>query len=149
MNAVTPLVRRVRAASESHRELTRFLLVGASGTAVNYAILTLTYRFLGWPVVVAALLSNEVALVSNFFCHEHWTFAKREDRHGTRRVRFLRYQVVATGGVIITTAVLALLVHFGMHYAIANAIAIAIAVSWNFLMSHRWAWRRSPVELLE
>ncbi len=152
MNAALSIGRlrdRVREAEESHKELVRFLIVGGTGTAVNYIVLTLTYHFLGWPVILAALLSNEVAMVTNFFCHEHWTFANRDDRHGSRKSRFVRYQFVATGGIIITTVMLTILIHFGMHYVLANAFAIIVAVSWNFVMSHRWAWKRTAIEVLE
>lgn len=138
---------KVREAEESHKELARFLIVGGSGTAVNYLVLTLTFHYLHWPLILAALISNETAMICNFFCHEHWTF--NGDRHGTRKVRFGRYQLVATGGIIITSVFLDILVRFGLHYLVANAVAIAIAVSWNFAMSHRWAWRRAPIEALE
>lgn len=147
MAIVQTVAGRIRRAEESHKELGRFLLVGVSGTLVNYAVLTATYHFLHWPVVISALLANEAAMVSNFFCHEHWTF--NGERHGSGRRRFLRYQVVATGGIIITTAILTVLVHLGMQYLIANAVAIIIAVSWNFFMSHKWAWRRVPEKVLE
>ncbi len=138
---------RVREAEESHKEFVRFILVGGSGTVVNYLVLAVTYQLLHWPVILAALLSNETAMVSNYFCHEHWTF--NGDRHGSRRTRFLRYQLVATGGIVITSVILSILVHFGFHYLVANGIAILVAVSWNFAMSHRWAWRRAPAEVLE
>lgn len=122
------------------KELTRFLLVGGSGTLINFAVLTLTYQHFGFPVVVASLISNETAMISNFFCHEHWTFSR--ECHGSRGGRFLRYQFVASGGILITTVLLTTFIHFGLHYLFANALAIGIAVSWNFLMSHHWAWRR-------
>jgi len=147
MAIVQTVTARIRETEESHKELARFLLVGLSGTLVNYAVLTLTYHFLHFPVFVAALLSNESAMITNFFCHEHWTF--NGERHGSGKRRFLRYQLVATGGIIITTVVLTVLVHFGIQYLIANGIAIIVAVSWNFFMSHKWAWRRVPEEVFE
>jgi putative flippase GtrA/membrane-associated phospholipid phosphatase len=130
-----------------HSELFRFLVVGGGGTALNYLVLTLTYHYLTWPLVPAALLSNETAMVANFFCHEHWTFPGQ--RRGSRKGRFIRYQFVASGGIFITTVVLAILVHVGLHYLLANAVAIGMAVSWNFTMSQRWAWRRVFVDALE
>jgi dolichol-phosphate mannosyltransferase len=138
---------KVRDAEANHKELARFLLVGGSGTFLNFVILTATYRYLHWPDALAALISNETAMVSNFFCHEHWTF--RDERHGTRKTRFLRYQFVAVGGIAISTILFTIFVHLGLYYLFANAIAIVLALSWNFAMSHRWAWRRMPVEALE
>jgi dolichol-phosphate mannosyltransferase len=147
MSIAATVVGRVRAAEETHKELARFLLVGGSGTLLNFLILTATFHYLHWPALVAALISNETAMVSNFFCHEHWTF--RDERHGTRKIRFIRYQFVAAGGIAISTLIFTLLVHLGLFFLVANAIAIATALSWNFAMSHRWAWRRLPAEPLE
>lgn len=147
MSISQSLMLRVREAEEHHKELARFFIVGGSGTLLNFVILTITYHYLHWPDILAALLSNEVAMVSNFFCHENWTF--RDERHGTSKIRFVRYQFVAGGGIAISTLLFTVFVHLGLYYLFANALAICFALSWNFLMSHRWAWRRIPVEVLE
>lgn len=147
MSVAGSVIARVRAAEESHKELARFLLVGGTGTIINFVVLTVTYRYLHWPDFAAALVSNEIAMITNFFCHEHWTFSG--ERHGTGRGRFVRYQFVAAGGIAITTVIFTVLVHLGLFYLLANAIAICLALTWNFAMSHRWAWRRLPIEPLE
>jgi dolichol-phosphate mannosyltransferase len=138
---------RLRGAEESHKELVRFLLVGGSGTILNMVVLAGLHSGLGWSLIVGGVISNEAALIWNFFCHEHWTFAG--DRHGNRVTRFLRFQSVATGGIAISLTILNVLDHFGVPYLLANAVGIVIAVVWNFLMSYRWAWRRVPVPELE
>lgn len=138
---------RIRDAEESHKELVRFLLVGGSGTIVNMVVLAGLHSGLGWSLIVAGVISNESALVTNFFFHEHWTFAG--DRRGNRVTRFLRFQSVATGGIAISITILNVLDHFGVPYLLANAIGIVVAVAWNFLLSYRWAWRRVPVPELE
>ena len=125
----------------------RFLLVGGSGTILNELVLALCHSGLGWSLLVSSALSNESALVSNFFCHEHWTFAG--DRRGNRITRFFRFQSVATGGIIISITILNVLDHFGVPYLLANGVGIIVAVAWNFGMSYRWAWRRAPVPELE
>lgn len=147
MSIAEAVVFKVRDAEEHHKELARFILVGGTGTLLNFIILTITYHYLHWPDDLAALVSNEVAMVSNFFCHEHWTF--RDERHGTRKIRFVRYQLVAFGGIAISTLLFTVFHRLGLYFLIANALAICMALGWNFLMSHRWAWRRLPVEVLE
>lgn len=147
MSIATATAARIRGAEESHKELLRFLVVGGSGTVVNMLVLAGLHSGLHWSLVAAGLISNETALVSNFFCHEHWTFAG--DRHGNRVSRFLRFQSVATGGIAISITILNVLDHVGVPYLLANAVGICIAVAWNFAMSYRWAWRRAPVPELE
>jgi dolichol-phosphate mannosyltransferase len=147
MSVAANAIARIRAADESHKELGRFLIVGGSGTLINFAVLTATYHYLHWPAFLAALLSNETAMVINFFCHEHWTFSGQ--RHGTGPGRLVRYQFVALGGIAISTIIFTVLVHLGMFFLLANALAICVALTWNFGMSRRWAWRRVPAEVVE
>src|SRR5579872_7611899 len=98
----------------------RFLLVGGSGTIVNMVVLAGLHSGLRWPLLLSGAISNETALVGNFFCHEHWTFAG--DRRGNRISRFLRFQSVATGGIAISLTILNVLDHIGVFYLLANVI---------------------------
>lgn len=55
--------------------------------------------------------------------------------------RFLRFNGVGVLGFSLQLAVLAGLVRFGVHYLIATAIAVELAVLHNFLLHERWTWR--------
>ena len=66
---------------------------------------------------------------------------------GTTRVlgRWTAFNLVGFGGLAVqlfTVAVLVRLLH--VHYLLATAIAVELAVLHNFAWHHRWTWRDRP-----
>ena len=59
-------------------------------------------------------------------------------------MRFWRFNGVGVAGFVVQIAILALLVHTGMHYLAATAFAVEAAVLHNFLWHERWTWRDRP-----
>ena len=55
--------------------------------------------------------------------------------------RFIRFNVVGLLGFVVQLAVLWGLVHGGVHYLAATAIAVEAAVLHNYLWHERWTWR--------
>lgn len=134
---MTRLRTLVRALSES--EIMRFGVVGASGVVVNNAVLYALHGLLGWSLIPSSVLAVEAAIVNNFVWNDLWTFSERTKTS----YRFLRFNLVSLGGLVVNTAVLAALVTFaGVHYLIANLIAIGVAMGWNFAANARWTWVR-------
>jgi putative flippase GtrA len=58
--------------------------------------------------------------------------------------RFLRFNLVGVAGFVLQLAALGLLLHAGMHYLVATALAVEAAVLHNFLWHERWTWRDRP-----
>jgi dolichol-phosphate mannosyltransferase len=131
------VVRRVLGA-EALSEVVRFGLVGASGVAVNSSLLYVFHGMANWPLIPASALAVEVAIVNNFLWNDHWTFSTRDKRP----YRFLRFNLVSLGGLAVNTLVLATVVAVtGIHYLVANLVAIGAATVWNFAVNSRWTWR--------
>lgn len=143
-STVTFLQRLLHA--ESAGEVARFAVVGATGVVVNNGLLFLLHGFAGWPLIPASVVAVEAAIVNNFWWNDLWTFSDRD----RTRYRFLRFNLVSLGGLVINTSVLALLVTVSdIHYLVANLIAIGTAMTWNFAANARWTWlrpRESPVQ---
>jgi dolichol-phosphate mannosyltransferase len=59
-------------------------------------------------------------------------------------VRFVRFNSVGAGGFLLQIGVLAALLHVGVHYLAATALAVETAVLHNFLWHERWTWRDRP-----
>jgi putative flippase GtrA len=56
-------------------------------------------------------------------------------------LRFLRFNVVGALGVVVQLSAVAILVGgLGVHYLVATAIAIEMAVLHNFFWHLRWTW---------
>jgi putative flippase GtrA len=128
-------------------QLARFLTVGASGFAVNIALYAVLVHPFAVPYVAAAVISNALALSSNFVLNRRWTF---EATHGRRRLQAPRFAVVSAGGFGVNLFVLRLCVELlGVPKLPAEVIASAIAAPVNFLGSRQWAFRRGRPALEE
>jgi dolichol-phosphate mannosyltransferase len=118
----------------------RFGVVGGIGAVINMAILYLLVHYGGWNHMAAAVVATETAILSNFVLNDRWTF--RDALPGIRwGGRLLRYNAIACGGALISLGVLAALtLGAGMHYLVANAIAIGAGTIWNYVINSRITW---------
>lgn len=125
--------------ADSVSELVRFGIVGTSGVVVNSAVLFLLHGVLAWALIPASALAVEAAIVNNFVWNDRWTFSTRTQTP----FRFLRFNLVSLGGLVVNTGVLAAIVALtGTHYLVANLVAIGAAMAWNFSVNSRWTWLR-------
>lgn len=72
---------------------------------------------------------------------------RRTSRRRFRAVfhRFAKFSAVGAGGVIVQTAVLAVLLRVAeMHYLPATALAVEASVLNNFVWHRRWTWADRP-----
>lgn len=124
--------------AEGLSEVVRFGVVGASGVAVNSSLLYVFHGMAGWPLIPASAVAVEAAIVNNFLWNDVWTFSERNKTP----YRFLRFNLVSMGGLAVNTLVLAAVVSLsGIHYLLANLLAIGAAMTWNFAVNVRWTWR--------
>jgi putative flippase GtrA len=128
-------------------QLGRFLTVGASGFVINIVVYAVLVHPLALPYVGAAVVSNVVALSSNFALNRRWTF---EATHGRRRLQAPRFAIVSVGGFGVNLFVLRICVEaLGVPKLPAEVIASALAAPVNFLGSRQWAFRRRRPALEE
>ena len=130
---------------EHGRRLIRFGLVGFSGALINYALLYLLAGIGGLNHLAAAVLATEAAILGNFALNDLWTF--RDVRPNSTRVRrALRYNLLASFGLVISVVVLAALTYLsGLHYLFANLFAVGAATLWNYGTNRSWTWPASSL----
>jgi len=117
--------------------VSKFLLVGGIGALVNSLALLLLFQRAHLPLVLASVLSAEVAIIHNFCWNDRWTF--RRTRLSLRR--FAKFNLVSLAGLVITICTLWLLVeHLGVYYLAANLLSIGLATAWNFAVNVVWTW---------
>jgi len=127
----------------------RFGVVGASGVVVDMSVLYLMHdpRGLAQPLVASKVVAAQLAIVNNFIWNERWTFADRV-RDTTWRdhlVRFLRFELICLVGLGLNVLILQFCARtLGLHYLIANAVAIGAVTIWNFALNLRWNWAPRP-----
>jgi len=119
-------------------QLIKFGLVGGSGYVINLAVFALLSGDLGAHHALSAIGAFCVAVSSNFFWNRHWTFAAADGHAGFQAARFF---AVSVGALLVNLLALeALLLGTPLSALAAQAIAVAIAMPFNFLGNKLWTF---------
>ena len=141
MSPANELAYRIGAAARrpaSWLQLFKFGLVGGSGYLINLAVFALLTDNLGVHHIIAAVGAFCVAVTSNFLLNRHWTFSAGDGHAGFQGIRFLVVSVVAL--LINLLALEALIDATSLGELTAQAIAVAIAMPFNFLGNKLWTF---------
>ncbi len=141
MTPATELAYRIGAAARrpaSWWQLCKFGLVGASGYLINLAVFSVLADSFDLHHIVAAVGAFCVALANNFLWNRHWTFEPGDGHAGFQAARFF---AVSLGALAINLVVLELLVSgTSLGDLAAQAIAVAVAMPFNFLGNKLWTF---------
>jgi putative flippase GtrA len=118
-------------------QLLQFGLVGGSGYVVNLAVFAVLNGPLDIHYIAAAILAFCVAVTNNFWWNRHWTFDAKHGHAGFQAARFFTVSVLA---LVINLIALKLLVNGGVSELPAQAIAVAIAMPFNFVGNKLWTF---------
>lgn len=119
-------------------QLLRFGLVGGSGYFVNLAVFAILVEGLELHHVLGAVGAFCVAVSNNFYWNRHWTFAASEGHAGFQAARFF---AVSIAGLGINLAALQILIDAGgLAELSAQALAVAIAMPFNFIGNKLWTF---------
>lgn len=129
----------------------RFAIVGASGTVIDFAILTFLKQIAGLPTLPANTLSFSAGLINNFTWNRLWTYADAR-RTKPAWVQFGQFAIVSLIGVLISnTLVLLLEAPLGaligapaLGYMPAKVAATAVVMVWNFSANRLWTFQSTP-----
>jgi dolichol-phosphate mannosyltransferase len=127
--------------------LLKFGAVGASGVLVDMTILYLLSdpATLGLGLTRSKIVAAEVAILSNFFWNDRWTFrdlAQGDRARGAWLRRLAKFNLICLAGLALNVVILNVLFNvLGMNRYVANLIAIATVTAWNFGMNLALNWR--------
>ncbi len=141
MRPATQLAYRIGAAARrpaSWLQLVKFGLVGGSGYLINLAVFAVLAETLGVHHVLAAVGAFGVAVTNNFLLNRHWTFAAGDGHAGFQAMRFFAVSIAAL--TINLIALEALVTQASLGDLAAQAIAVAIAMPFNFLGNKLWTF---------
>ena len=141
MSPANELAYRIGAAARrpaSWVQLVKFGLVGGSGYLINLAVFAILIESAGLHHVAAAIGAFCVAVTNNFLLNRYWTFGARDGHAGFQAMRFF---AVSIGALSINLFVLEALVwETSLGDLPAQAIAVAIAMPFNFLGNKLWTF---------
>jgi dolichol-phosphate mannosyltransferase len=120
------------------QQLAKFLIIGASGFAINLAVYTALIHA-GLHYLAAAACSFLVAVSSNYWWNRHWTFRDQRGHLGVQGMRFFIVSLAALGANLL---LLELLVTIGTSKVVGQAIAIVLVTPLNFVGNKLWSFRR-------
>src|SRR4029453_7699636 len=118
-------------------QLFQFGVVGASGSVVNLGVLALMAGPFDTHYIPAAILAFCVAVTNNFWWNRHWTFDAKHGHAGFQAARFFTVSVLA---LAVNLIALELLIRGGMGDLPAQALAIIIAMPFNFVGNKLWTF---------
>lgn len=119
-------------------QLLKFGLVGGSGYLINLAVFAVLAGNLGVYHSVAAVGAFAVAVTNNFLWNRHWTFGSGDGPAGFQAARFF---AVSLASLALNLVVLEVLVASGsVGDLAAQAIAVAVAMPFNFLGNRFWTF---------
>lgn len=121
----------------SSRSFLRFLLVGGSATALHYLIMALLVGLLGFAPGTGSAAGYSLSTLYNYWANARFTFAGRHS-HAHSLPRFL---ATALAGLGINQLVLLGLIHLGLPIALAQILATACVLVWNYFINALWAFR--------
>ncbi len=121
----------------------RFAVVGVITAAIHYGVLALLVQQASWDSTAASSLGFALAVGFNYLMHYHWTFPAGPGVEPVPHGRaLLRYAAMIAGGFLINGALMYLATElWSWHYLLAQALALAAVVTWNFVLASRWVYR--------
>jgi putative flippase GtrA len=119
-------------------QLLRFGVVGAGGYLVNLAVFALLSADLGVHYSLAAVGAFCVAVTNNFLWNRRWTFDPGDGHPAFQAARFFAVSVAAL--LINLAALEALVAGAALGDLTAQAIAVAIAMPFNFIGNKLWTF---------
>ena len=127
--------------SKNRFELSRFakfVLVGISGTILDYAVLFLL-KSLGFSTIIANSCSFSIGMINNYYWNRTWTFSSPSpDLFGRQFFQFLIVSLIglAINNLVLISLKAPLIFAFNnqiMGFTAAKIMATGVAFFWNYI----------------
>ena len=109
----------------------RYAVIGGSTFALDFGLLALLHDIAGLHVIFAATVSYWISIAFNFVANRAWTFGSTNQQLTQHLTAYLLLLGI---NYLFTIAVVGVATHFGVHYAIAKIVAVAIQIGWTYVI---------------
>jgi len=129
------------------QRLFTYLIIGGFAACVNLAVFyVMLYRV---PLatseqvhyLVANIIAAEISILANFIPNDRITFSHLPGHSRSWGARCARFHITAIAGTVVTIVISFALHSAGLPGLIAQAIAIIIALAFNFTFHHLFTYR--------
>lgn len=121
-----------------HSALFRWLSAGLAFIFINSIFMMVEVEYLKLKTLWATLISAELCTLLRFFVNERWVFKGV----GPVWKRLLKYHLANAGSFVVWMMVANLLIHWGLHYLLASALAVGISIIASMASNFLWVWRK-------
>lgn len=125
------------AASDLGRQLARFAIAGVIATAAHYTVLVLLIEIARAPPLFSTTAGYCVGIVVSYILNRRYTF-KSEAPFAQSFAKFAAFYGV---GMFLNGAIFAALMSIGAWYLVAQVVATAIVMVWNYFGARFVAFR--------
>lgn len=127
------------------QRLFTYVLIGGTAALVNLGVLAIFQREgsfkVWWYLVLANVAAYEISILANFIPNDYFTFRFLPGHQRSWLARCLRFHLTSVTGVLVTSALFFVFYHwFGLAALAAQAIALIIAVFYNFTVHHLFTY---------
>jgi dolichol-phosphate mannosyltransferase len=120
------------------KQMTKFYIVGGSGTVINLGIVYLLTDFLGIWYLLSASVGVIVSVTTNFFGNKAWTFKIK----GKMLKLYSGFWASSILGIAVQLSLTYILVqYFSVWYMTATFVSIVLASLCNFTFSKFWVFK--------
>ncbi|HUI62023.1 MAG TPA: glycosyltransferase family 2 protein [Steroidobacteraceae bacterium] len=120
-----------------------FAVVGGSGVALHYLVLTSLFFGARTTFTLAQLAGTVCAMTSNFFLNNLFTYRDRRLK-GLRLLRgLLSFYAICGMGALANIGVAAYAFSKDVEWALSAAAGIVVGTLWNYLATARFTWGSS------
>jgi len=115
----------------------RFALVGATATSIQYVILFILVHWVKSDPVLASSLGFILSASVNYILNYHYTF-RSSQQHGPAVIKFM---TLASVGLILNSIIMQFLTQSELHYLIAQLCTTFVVLFWNYSGNALWTFR--------
>jgi putative flippase GtrA len=115
----------------------RFVMIGAASSGVQYLIMFVLIRETRMQAVTASGIGFVVSAIANFLMNSRLNFRSKGPYVST----VPRFFATASAGLGINSAVLFMLGSIGIQTAAAQILTTAVVMFWNYIVNALWTFK--------
>jgi len=116
----------------------KFCATSVLGLGLETVVLIFLVEILNSPLLVAKLVGAEASIAAMFILNNRYTYSGEP---GKIMTRFLKSNLVRTGGILISLVALEAGVRLGIWYPLANIIGVCIGFAFNYGFETVYTWK--------
>jgi len=147
----------IKARIKKSKQFVKFLVVGSTGFTINTVVLILLVEAFAVDEPTASSIGAEIAIISNFFFNNFWTFKHLKNQNENMILKFIKFNFSSFGAIVIQFVIMYIGKYYITPHLPINEIlkqyvyfvyfifAVGLGLIYNYLMYSRVIWKKDPL----